>query len=288
VTDLDQPPAGDAGTELSAQIRARVAQRRGAADRSRHQISVAELRVAHLRSSVPAPAAGGPGSTDQATKPGRARGQAERRSELARAERAAADARAQRQARGGRHGAPPTARGPAAIALRLLALLLVTMAVVYGLRAFVVASYYIPSGSMEPTLHGCTGCEPDLVLVDKLSYRFSPIGRKDVVVFDRPPLAPPEDKQLIKRVIGLPGDTVSGHDGHVFVNGKQLVEPYVAPACHGTADFAAVTVPPGRYFMMGDNRCDSFDSRMFGTVARSAIVGRAFAVMWPVKHLRWL
>lgn len=162
------------------------------------------------------------------------------------------------------------------------------MVVVVALRRFVVASYYIPSGSMEPTLHGCRHCEPDLVVVDKLSYRFGSVARSDVVVFDRPPLAPPEDKQLIKRVIGLPGETVSGHDGKVFIGTRPLPEPYVNPACHGTEDFAAVRVPAGKYFVMGDNRCDSLDSRVFGVIAGSSIVGRSVAVSWPVKHLRWL
>ena len=170
-------------------------------------------------------------------------------------------AREERQGRAGKHGAPPQQRGPLARGIRLLVLLLITLLAVLGLRTYVIASYYIPSASMETTLHGCEGCQPDMVLVDKLSYRVSAIGRKDVVVFNRPPLAPPEDKQLIKRVIGLPGDTVSGHDGHVFVNDKELNEPYVNSACHGTADFAPITVPAGRYFMMGDNRCDSFDSQ---------------------------
>lgn len=156
------------------------------------------------------------------------------------------------------------------------------------LRTFVIASYYIPSASMEPTLHGCQHCEPDLVVVDKLSYRFGTIGRSDVIVFNRPPLAPPEDPQLIKRVIGLPGETVSGHDGRVYIGAKALTESYVNPACSGTADFAAVTVPAGRYFVMGDNRCDSLDSRVFGTVTGSSVVGRAVAVSWPLKHLRWL
>lgn len=264
VTDLDPHPVTDAGTELSAQIKARVLQRRGSSDRARHQVSVAELRVVHLQST-------------SAT-----------RAETRAAERAAQEARELRRGRGGKHGVPPKKRGLVARGARLAVLLVLTLLAVIGLRAFVIASYYIPSASMETTLHGCQGCQPDMVLVDKLSYRFSAIGRKDVVVFNRPPLAPPEDKQLIKRVIGLPGDTVSGRDGHVFVNDQELNEPYVNPACHGTTDFAPVTVPAGRYFMMGDNRCDSFDSRMFGTIARSAIVGRAFAVMWPVKHLRWL
>jgi signal peptidase I len=156
------------------------------------------------------------------------------------------------------------------------------------LRMFVVATFYIPSASMEPTLHGCETCEPDMVIVDKLSYRFSGVSRADVIVFDRPPLAPTADKELIKRVIGLPGETVSGHDGRVFIGSKALHEPYLNPACHGTPDFAPVVVAPGRYFVMGDNRCNSADSRVFGTIAKASIVGRAFAVIWPWKHVRWL
>lgn len=172
--------------------------------------------------------------------------------------------------------------------LRSLSFLLAVALAVIGLRSFVLASYYIPSASMETTLHGCKHCQPDMVLVDKLSYRFGHVSRADVVVFDRPPLAPPEDKELIKRVIGLPGETVSGHDGKVYIGNKPLDEPYLNPACNGTGDFAAVTVPAGQYFMMGDNRCNSLDSRVFGTIARSSIVGRSFSVIWPVKHLRWL
>ncbi len=172
--------------------------------------------------------------------------------------------------------------------LRALAVLLAVAVVVAGLRTFVVASYYIPSASMETTLHGCTNCQPDMVLVDKLSYRFAHVARTDVVVFDRPPLAPPADKELIKRVIGLPGETVSGHGGRVFIGDKALDEPYLDQACHGTGDFAPVKVPAGEYFMMGDNRCNSFDSRIFGPVPRASIVGRSVAVIWPAKHLRWL
>jgi signal peptidase I len=187
-----------------------------------------------------------------------------------------------------RHAAVPAGPGLLQRAARWLVLLVVTAIAVFGLRQYVIASYYIPSASMETTLHGCPGCQPDMVLVDKLSYRFKSINRRDVVVFTRPPQAPPEDKQLIKRVIGLPGEVVSGHDGHVFVDNKELVEPYVDPACHGTAAFGPVRVPADRYFVMGDNRCDSFDSRMFGTIPRSSVIGRAFAVIWPVHHLRWL
>lgn len=167
-------------------------------------------------------------------------------------------------------------------------LLAVVVLAVVGARVFVIASFYIPSGSMEPTLHGCPGCEPDLVVVNRLAYRFAQPSRGDVVVFDRPPLAPPEDKELIKRIVGLPGETVSGHDGKVYIGTRPLAEPYVNPACAGTAAFAPVQVPAGRYFMMGDNRCDSFDSRQFGTVSESAFVGRALAIIWPLKRLHRL
>ncbi len=163
-----------------------------------------------------------------------------------------------------------------------------TVALVLGLRVFVVASYYIPSESMEPTLHGCSGCEPDRVMVDKLSYRVISPARGDVVVFTRPPDLQVPDKDLIKRIIGLPGQTVQGHDGAVYVDGTALVEPYVNPACHGTADFPTVHVPTGRYFVMGDNRCYSEDSRVFGTIPRASIVGRAFAIVWPVKRISGL
>ncbi|HET6211032.1 MAG TPA: signal peptidase I [Jatrophihabitans sp.] len=250
------PTASAPGSDLHAQIQARIADRRKAARSNRlaraGQLSVSELKAAHTDTP----------SMDRAD--------------------------AGHIARRRRHAPPPAPANHLHRALRFVVLLLLTGLTVIGLRTFVIASYYIPSASMEYTLHGCPGCQPDLVLVDKLSYRFKSIARTDVVVFDRPPLAPPEDKQLIKRVIGLPGDTVSGHGGHVFVNNRQLVEPYVNPNCHGTTDFAAVKVPAGSYFMMGDNRCDSFDSRMFGTIPRSAVVGRAFAVIWPAKHLRWL
>jgi signal peptidase I len=252
------PTSSVTGSDLHAQIQARIAARRDSTRVNRlaqsGQLSVAELKAAH---------SDGPS-------------------------RGSIRADAGHVARRHRHAPPPAPSKHLHRALRFVVLLLLTGVAVIGLRTFVIASYYIPSASMEPTLHGCPGCQPDMVLVDKLSYRFRPISRNDVVVFDRPPLAPPEDKQLIKRVIGLPGDTVSGHDGHVFIDNKQLVEPFVNPSCRGTTDFAAVKVPAGDYFMMGDNSCDSFDSRMFGAIPRSAVVGRAFAVIWPVKHIRWL
>ena len=99
------------------------------------------------------------------------------------------------------------------------------------LRTYVVAPYYIPSESMEPTLHGCTGCNDDHVLVDKFSYRLHDPHQSDIVVFTRPPAAQTTDHVLIKRVIGLPGDRVVLKHGNVYINGKRLKEPYVRKAC---------------------------------------------------------
>lgn len=263
--------APDLHAQIQAQIKAQVAARKHRSNpaASNGHVSVAELRASHLsgQSIHDTPPAGQRLGLAPPTAPLPVPGTARHRPSPAPARTGTSWARQ---------------------ATRLIILLLLTGVSVIGLRSYVVASYYIPSASMETTLHGCPGCEADMVLVDKLTYRFKSISRTDVVVFNRPPLAPADDKQLIKRVIGLPGDLISGHGGHIYVNNKELIEPYINPACHGTADFAAVTVPAHDYFMMGDNRCDSFDSRMFGPIPRSSIVGRAFAVIWPTKHLRWL
>jgi signal peptidase I len=151
------------------------------------------------------------------------------------------------------------------------------------LRTFVVQTFYIPSESMHDTL-----LEGDRVLVNKLAYHFHDLNRGDVVVFRRPPNIDITDEDLIKRVIGLPGEKVEGHDRHVYINGRQLQEPYVQARCTGTADFPAVTVPPGHAFVMGDNRCDSTDSRVFGPIDTSLVVGRAFVLIWPFGRIGWL
>jgi signal peptidase I len=107
-------------------------------------------------------------------------------------------------------------------------------------------------------------------------------------VFRRPPNIDITDEDLIKRVIGLPGEKVEGHDRHVYINGRQLLEPYVQARCTGTADFPAVTVPPAHVFVMGDNRCDSTDSRVFGPIDTRLVVGRAFVLIWPFGRIGWL
>jgi signal peptidase I len=150
------------------------------------------------------------------------------------------------------------------------------------IRTFAVQAFYIPSGSMIPTLE-----VHDRVLVNKLSYSLHPVHRGDVVVFTRSAAVEPSIKDLIKRVIGLPGETVAAHDGHVFVNGLQLNESYLAPGTL-TTDFSARTVPAHAYWVMGDNRNNSTDSRVFGPILSKQIVGRAFVLIWPLDRLHLL
>ena len=182
-------------------------------------------------------------------------------------------------------------------ALRYLVVAVVLVAAVIVLRVYIVSPYYIPSESMEPTLHGCSGCSNDRVLVDKLSYRLHAIHDGDIVVFHRPKSAGPEitDKVLIKRVIAVGGETVSIRDGHVYRDDKLLKESYVqktdqcqqqSTEAHGST--STWTIPHNQVFVLGDNRCDSEDSRYFGPIPDSSVIGRAFLIIWPVGHIKFL
>lgn len=158
------------------------------------------------------------------------------------------------------------------------------------LRTWVVQPYYIPSASMEPTLHGCDNCNDDHVLVDKVSYRAHGVRVQDIVVFTRPKGVQVPDKVLIKRVIALAGDKVTAKKGQIYVNGLAIKEPYLNKdkTCYARSpdeNFAARSVPNGTVFVMGDNRCNSTDSRDFGAIPTSSIVGRAFAIIWPLNRI---
>jgi len=148
------------------------------------------------------------------------------------------------------------------------------------LRTVVVEAFSIPSASMERTL-----LIGDRVLVNKLSYRLHDVHRGDVVVFKRPPgEGTAAIKDLIKRVIALPGETVDARDGRIHINGKVLEEPYLERGTT-TVMAGAEVVPPGRLWVMGDNRGNSKDSRFFKSIPESSIVGRAFVRIWPPA--RW-
>jgi len=175
----------------------------------------------------------------------------------------------------------------------LTALAAIALAIV--VQAFVVKPYQIPSDSMANTL-----VPHQRVLVDRLIYRFRPVERGDIIVFRCAALG---NEVLIKRVVGLPGDLLALRNGRLYVNGVQASDSFVdkvggvveptRPAYSSTSDDPSppwslaqpYRVPVGRYFVMGDNRTDSSDSRYWGTVPRGAIIGQAFFTYWPLDRI---
>jgi signal peptidase I len=176
---------------------------------------------------------------------------------------------------------PPMARRPGRGSRWIIewaVVLIVAVVVALGIRTFVVQTFFIPSASMEPTL-----MIGDRILVDKISYHLHAVHRGDIVVFATPPGedAGPDVKDLVKRVIGLPGETISSAGGQVVINGKPLKEPWLVPGTV-TAGITTRKIPAGEYFVMGDNRSDSSDSRVFGPIHKNLIVGRVVVKIWPL------
>jgi signal peptidase I len=176
--------------------------------------------------------------------------------------------------------------------------------IAFLVKTFVAQAFYIPSGSMLPQLQ-----VDDRVVVSKLSYRLHDPRRGDIVVFDEPGPRPADDSPLpekagrgllqsiglvapstdeyIKRVIALPGERVEAKGGHVYGNGRRVVEPYL-PRGLTTGDFPPRVVEEGRLWVMGDNRANSTDSRTFGTIPESDVVGRAVVRVWPLRTSSFL
>ncbi|MEY3690667.1 MAG: hypothetical protein RJB57_322 [Actinomycetota bacterium] len=187
------------------------------------------------------------------------------------------------------------AAGRAARVLRdWLVVLAVALAAAFAVRFWVLQQFYISGPSMETTLYS-----NDRVLVNKLSYRLHGVHRGDVVVFDRVTRNGNEvaHDDLIKRVVALSGEAIEIRNCAVYIDGTVLDEPYL-PArdtdlptpqeqCR-VGDMRRIVVPAGHVFVMGDNRPESFDSRSFGSIPESLIVGRAFAVVWPLGSIRGL
>jgi len=163
-------------------------------------------------------------------------------------------------------------------ALEFLIILLISFALVFGfVRPFVVEAFYIPSESMVPTLR-----VGDRVLVNKFIYRFTEPERGDIVVFES---VEGGGQDLIKRVVGVPGDRIAVRGGRLFVNGEPQREPYVNNKFPDRSFFAPKTVPKGHVFVMGDNRANSRDSRFFGPVPKEKIEGEAFLRFWPPHRI---
>jgi signal peptidase I len=182
---------------------------------------------------------------------------------------------------------PPVSHRPArGLLFEIVETLVLTVVIFLGIQTFVAQPYKVQQVSMETTLM------PDqYVLVDKLSPRWAAYGRGDIVVFDPPATwAPRSGVPLIKRIIGLPGDRVELRDGKVFVNDVALNEPYIFGTDAGDPQAtesepggaASWLVPSGELFVMGDHRGDSEDSRVFGPVEISKVVGRAWLRYWPL------
>jgi signal peptidase I len=162
--------------------------------------------------------------------------------------------------------------------LEFLIILLVSFVLVFGfVRPFVVEAFWIPSASMVPTLkYG------DRVLVNKFIYRFTEPERGDVIVFKS---VEGDGQDLIKRVVGVPGDEIAVRGGKLFVNGEPQKEPYVNKKYPDRSFYAPTTVPKDHVFAMGDNRANSQDSRIFGPVPEENIEGEAFLRFWPPHRI---
>ena len=170
----------------------------------------------------------------------------------------------------------------------------VALIIAFLVRGFALQQFYISGPSMESTMF-----QNNRVLVNKISYRLHDIHRGDVVVFDRVTTdgVAVQHDDLIKRVIGLAGDTISISKCVVSVNGKAIDEPYLNDydlaqtnlddRCR-IPEMAVTTVESGHLFVMGDNRPQSFDSRMFGSIDEKLVVGRAFVIIWPIGSFHWL
>jgi signal peptidase I len=164
------------------------------------------------------------------------------------------------------------------------------IAIVLAIKAWVVNPYRIPSSSMEPTLHcarpgsECEARFSDRVLACRFCYRFWSPKRGDIIVFHTPPLADLRcgaGGTFVKRLIGLPGELWEERGGYIYIPGQPLKEPYIKAARRDSRTIAPIRIAPGHYFMMGDNRVSSCDSRAWGTVPRKNLIGKVFATYWP-------
>lgn len=169
-------------------------------------------------------------------------------------------------------------RKPKSGGRELIETLIIALVLAFVIRTFVFESFQVQGHSMLPTLHNS-----DRVLVNKLALRIGKPKTGEIIVFQSP-VVPSQD--WIKRVIGVPGDTVSIRQNVVYINGKKYPEPFLK--YRQSKNYGPVTVPAGDLFVLGDNRPISYDSRYFGMLKQSRVVGQAFLIWWPLNRFRWL
>ncbi|HEX2505937.1 MAG TPA: signal peptidase I [Gaiellaceae bacterium] len=181
---------------------------------------------------------------------------------------------------------------PVATAVDWLATIALAVLAVLFVKVEVANPYRIPSPSMEPTLHcarpieGCRAQFSDRVVANRFIYRFRAPKRGEIVVFDTPATAAcGETGTFVKRIVGLPGEVLSVRDGFVYVDGVKLDEPYIEPSLRDDQTKTWRPIAEGRYFVMGDNRAASCDSRVWGTVPRDDLIGPVFLTYWPPNRL---
>ena len=180
------------------------------------------------------------------------------------------------------------------VALDWIVTIVGAVAIVLAIKAWVVNPYRIPTSSMEPRLHcarpgpGCIARFSDRVLANRFIYHFQSPQRGDIVVFNTPPAAEencPPAGTFVKRIIGLPGEWWEQRDGDVYINDRPLREPYIPRDREDFGTYPRRRIPPGHFFVMGDNRTQSCDSRAWGTVPRKNLIGKVFATYWPPNRI---
>jgi signal peptidase I len=183
---------------------------------------------------------------------------------------------------------------PWRIAIDWVVTIVGAVAIVLAIKQWVVNPYRIPSSSMETTLHcagaglGCTARFSDRVLANRFIYHLMDPKRGDIVVFETPRQARSQcgaGGTFVKRIIALPGETWELRTGQVFINGKRLQEPYVHEDRRDPDTRPPERIPKNSYFVMGDNRSQSCDSRVWGSLPRANLIGKVFAVYWPPRRI---